>query len=783
MKTRNKNNTHPTTSSWKIILLKNISFLFIAISLTITLLFYSVYIGLWGTLPSDDELLAIQHHEASLIYSDDNHLIGKYFLENRININYKNIAPIAIDALIATEDARFYQHEGIDKISLLRVFFKTLLLGDRSSGGGSTISQQLAKNLYPRDHYKIRLMPIIKIKEMIIATRLEDLYTKQEILTLYLNTVTFGENIHGIESAAQHYFSTSATQLSTEQAATLIGMLKAPTRYNPRLYPERSKERRNVVLNQMEKDDKLSSQATDSLKQLPLSLQYQSAAQYAGPAPYFRQHIKQDILDIIDQYNQQHGTTYNLFTDGLIITTTINSNIQNQAENAAKKHLNVLQQQLDKEWKTRKPWDDNPHILSQAIQQSQYYQTLKKQGLSEKEIQTRLNQKKEMLIYTAFDTERLVYCSSIDSIKHYLMLLQPACVALNARDGAIQAWVGGANFKYMQYDQVNAQRQVGSVFKPIVYSAAIHHGAQLQAFYPNRQTTYHEFDNWTPRNSDNHYEGFYTLKGALSKSINTIAVEVLMQTGIDKTITHARQLGISSALPAYPSLALGVANLSLLEMMTPYLCFAGNGYTRLPYAIKEIKTKTGAIIYQHASSVPKQVLTSEECAIMNDMLMATVQQGTASRLQTQYHLPTAIAAKTGTTQNQADGWFIGYTPHIVIGIRVGANHPAIHFKSLRYGQGANMALPIYGLIMQNLIQTSDFAHWKNSTFPLYVPRQTNEPVPMYKESLNFKERLTNKKIRRRDDYSQEGGSETKKGFFKKIGNLFKKKNKQKNNPN
>lgn len=762
-----------STPNYRIIVLKNILFLILAAILMLVLLLYSVTIGLWGALPTNDELTSIQHHEASLVYSEDQQLIGKYFLENRINVNYTNISSSAIEALIATEDVRFYQHEGIDKISLLRVFFKTLLLGDRSSGGGSTISQQLAKNLYPRADHNIQLMPIIKLKEMITASRLERIYSKQEILTLYLNTVSFGEDIHGIESAAQQYFSNSATQLSIEQAATLIGMLKAPTYYNPRLYPQRSEERRNVVITQMEKYEYLTPEEADSLKQIPLRIQYHSSAHYAGPAPYFRQHIKEEILRSIEQYNAKKGTSYNLYTDGLIITTTLNSKLQDQAEQAVEQHLQILQKQLDTEWSNKKPWLIDPQLLNRAIRQSEHYRSLKGKGISEEVIMKEMNKKREMLIYSPYETEKVVHFSPIDSIKHYLMLLQPACIAINPKNGEIKAWVGGANYKYLQFDQIKAERQVGSVFKPIVYSAAIHHGAQLDAYYKNKQTVYPEYDNWTPRNSDNQYEGYYTLKGALSKSINTIAVEVLMRTGISETTTHARRLGISTSLPPYPSLALGVANISLVEMMSPYLCFANEGARYTPYSVKEIKTKGGEIIYRHVSIRPQQVLTGEECAIINDMLTATVEQGTASRLKSHYNLHHTIAAKTGTTQNQVDGWFVGYTPHLVVGIRVGADNPAIHFKSLRYGQGANMALPIYGRFMQSILTYREFAHWKNATFPLYISSKHQEFVPLFKEKLNFGEKLSNKKMKKTDEFYQEETVRSKKGIFRKIGNFFK----------
>ena len=774
---RNKHTNKYIT--WRI--LKYFLLAIISIICVCALLVASVYIGFWGTLPTYDELRHIRNDEASMLYTEDGEMIGKYYIENRTNINYKNIPSNAIDALVATEDARFYQHEGVDKISMARVFFKTFLLGKRSSGGGSTISQQLAKNLYPREEQPVNLLPIIKLKEMFIAHRLENIYSKNEILTLYLNTVYFGENTFGLESAAQKYFSVSAIDLNQSQAATLIGMLKGPSYYNPRLHPERALRRRNTVINQMVKYNFLTAQEGESLKAQKLSLKYKPDNHYSGLAPYLRELIRQDAVKILEAYNATHDTQYNLYKDGLILTTTLDAEMQKYAEEAVAVHMPKLQQSYYTHLGKREPWSRNPAILKNAIQNSPIYKQLKNKGLSETEIKEELNRKKTMVVYDTQKKEREVEFSSIDSIKYYLKIFQPAVIAIDPQNGKIKAWVGGLDYKFFQYDQVIAPRQVGSVFKPVVYSAAIHNGARLDAYYSNEQRTYPEYDNWTPRNADNNYEGYYTLKGALSKSINTIAVEVLQQTGIDVVINHARSLGITTALPPYPSLALGVADIPLREMVSPFMAFANNGVLMTPYYLDEIRTRDGKIIYQAPKSVGQKVLPANEAHIMSNILASVINEGTGQRLRSTYGLQNEMAGKTGTTQNQVDGWFIGYTPRLVVGVRVGANDINIHFNSLRLGQGASMALPIYGEFMKRCERSNTYSRWKNISFPVPIMNDAdNLKTPEFKDHLNFLDKLTNRKLDKVNHTEADtlsSGNEKKEGFFKR---LFKRKKERKN---
>lgn len=739
---------------------------------------YSVYAGLWGPIPDYQELKEIRNYEASELYSEDGELLGKYFIENRTNVKFNTISKNAVNALIATEDVRFYEHQGVDKISLLRVFFKTLLLGDKSSGGGSTLSQQLAKNLYPREEQQVSFMPVIKLKEIFTAHRLEQIYSKTAILTLYLNTVAFGERTYGIESAAQKYFSVSASDLNIPQAATLIGMLKGPSWYNPRLHPDRALQRRNTVINQMVKYDFLNEEEGEEAKGEELGLHYKAVNHYTGLAPYLREKIRRDASEIIAEYNATHGTAYNLYKDRLLLTTTINADMQRYAERAVKEHMKKLQHEFYKHWENRDPWYNKPQVLEQAIQNSPVYLRLKEQGYGEQQITEMMNRKKPMMVYSAYQGEASVEMSSIDSLKHYLKILHPGMIAVEPHSGKIRVWVGDLDYKYFQYDQVEAPRQVGSVFKPVVYSAAIHNGARLDAYYKNEQKTYKEYDDWTPRNSDRDYTGYYTLKGALSKSINTIAVEVLLQTGIEKTIVHARNLGIKSDLPQYPSLALGSADIPLSEMILPYICFANGGKKINPYYLVEIKDQAGNVLYRVPEAEAKEVLPPDEAYIMSNILSAVINEGTGRSLRSTYGLKNDLAGKTGTTQNQADGWFIGYNPRIVVGIRVGANNRNIHFSSTRLGQGAHMAMPIFGLFMQECLKDPAYARWETLSFPLVpVTEQHALETPVFQEKMNVFERIGNKKLKKRAliHPTDTVVKKEKKGFFRKIGNLFRKK--------
>lgn len=758
--------------------------------ISLSILLTAIYYGAFGALPTYTELENIKNDEASKIYTADNLLIGKFFFQNRTNLGYNTIAPDVLNALIATEDSRFYEHKGIDLKSLFRVVIKSVLLGDKSAGGGSTLSQQLAKNLYGRESHSILSMPVNKCKEMFTAYRLEKVYSKEEIITLYLNTVPFGEDVYGIESAAQRFFSKSAANLSTIEAATLIGMLKASSSYNPRLHPEKSLQRRNTVINQMLKYDLISSTLAETLKQKPLKLRYSRLSTNEGLATYLREKLRNDVKDIIKDYNEKNNLNINMYSEGLNIYTTIDSHLQKYAEDAVSEHMKTLQNSFYKHWGKQEPWYNNPNVVNSAMLRSDRYKLLKKANVSTKDIRKIFNTKVNMEIYSPYSGDRTELMTPLDSIKHYLKILHTGFIAVDPRNGQIQAWVGGIDHKYFKYDQINATRQTGSVFKPIVYAAALENGEDPNSYYRNERKVYEDYQNWSPKNSDDeeNLDGFYSMKGALAHSINTIAVDILMRTGFDRTIDLARNMGITSDLVRFPSLALGVANISLYEMIQSFSTFANNGEWIKPYYITKITDKDGKIIYQKKGSERRVVMSAENANIMSNMLEGVVNNGTAIRLRGGYGLTNCIAGKTGTTQNNADGWFIGYNPNIVAGIRTGAEDMRVHFKTTSLGQGANTALPIFGLFMHKALNDPRFAHWNTLQFP-DINSASEEAIEnsMFKDTLNIQDQDNieknipvehPKKIKSETKpvvkETKKETKEEKPGIWKKIKNIFKK---------
>ncbi|MGB5989159.1 MAG: transglycosylase domain-containing protein [Marinifilaceae bacterium] len=754
--------------------------------LSLILFIVSIYFGIFGELPTYKELKNINNVESSKIYTADKKIMGKFFLENRTNLTYKDISPDIFNALIATEDSRFYEHNGIDTRSLLRVIFKTILLRDRSSGGGSTLSQQLAKNLYGRGSHSFLSMPISKLKEMFTASRLEKIYSKEGIITLYLNTVPFGENVYGIESAAQRFFSKSAADVSTIEAATLVGMLKASTSYNPRLHPKRSTSRRNTVINQMVKHKDLTKEKGELLKKMPLVIKYKRLSNNEGLATYLRENLRHEVKSIVKKFNKENDSKINMYSDGLKIYTTIDSHLQKYAEEAVNQHMKSLQKTFYKHWKKREPWYNNRLILKSALKRSQRYKHLKKLKKSDKEITKIFNTKVNMEIYSSKDGDKDVKMSPMDSIKHYLKILHTGFIAVNPQNGQIRAWVGGIDHKYFKYDMVKAERQTGSIFKPIVFAAALENGEDPNSYYSNEIEADKEHQGWKPRDShSNDSIRYYSMRGALAHSVNTVAVKVLMKTGIDETIQMAQDLGIRSELSRFPSMALGVSNSSLLEMAQVFSTFANSGEWVKPYYITKVTDKAGNIIYEKKDIERHIVMSSENAAIMNFMLEGVVNNGTGRRLRGRYGLRNCIAGKTGTTQNNADGWFFGYNPHIVAGVRTGANDMRVHFRSTYLGQGANTALPIFGLFMQKALKDPRFSHWNRIQFPsLSILNTLEKDAPLYKKSLDVTREMKTDSIininRERVKYYNRDVKKAKKkktSIWFKIKSIFKKKDK------
>ena len=671
--------------------------------------------------PSKTELRVIRNPIASEVYTADTILIGRYFVQDRTAIRYDEISPLVIDALISTEDVRFFEHHGVDFRSLGRVFIKSILLQDESAGGGSTITQQLAKNLFPRKDYRFCSMLINKLREGVIAMRLESMYSKKDILTLYLNTIPFGDNTFGIQAAAQRYFSRNARDLSLDQAAVLIGMLKATHYYNPRLFPKNSIARRNVVLAQMKKYNYLPAPTTDSLQRLPLRLQYKIALQNEEVAPYFREYLKTELQKWCEKNTKADGSKYNLYTDGLKIYTTIDSKLQQYAEKAVQRQMSELQVQFFRHWSKEKPWKGKERAIVDAIKRTNRYKALKEQGLDEKAIMAEMEKPVLTRLFT-WDGVVEANVSPIDSIKHHLQYLNAGFLAVEPSTGQVKAWVGGIAHDFFQYDHVKAstKRQVGSIFKPLVYAAALEQGLSPCEFIPAGQETYIDDEGqlWTPRNTQYDYEVEYSMRGALAYSVNTVSVKLINRAGIENTIQLARNMGIHSEIPDVPSIALGSSAISLMEMTAAYACLANEGVSSYPYFIAAIQDRDGKIYKNFKPAVTGNRALSRESALMvRQMLQTVVQEGTASRLKWRYGIYNDIAGKTGTTQANADGWFMAMTPKLVIGTWVGGDDPRIRFRSTELGQGSNTALPMVAYFMKEINNDESYADVAKARFP------------------------------------------------------------------
>jgi penicillin-binding protein 1A len=728
-----------------------------------------VLLGWFGPLPAESELKNIEHPVATEVYSADSVLLGKFFIQERHSVPYEQISPSAVQALIATEDIRFYNHNGIDYRSLARVLVKTILLQRESSGGGSTISQQLAKNLYPRRRYFIFSIAINKIKEALIALRLEKIYTKEQIIALYLNTIPFGDNTYGIDAASERFFSTSASSLTAEQAAVLIGMLKATYTYNPRLFPQRSHDRRDVVLRQLSKYEFIEESVADSLQALPIMLRYKKMTYHTGLAPYFRAYIKDELADWCQKNVKENGESYNLYTDGLKIYTTIDSKLQRYAEAAVRDQMKNLQEEFDRHWGKREPWESRPKVLEDAIHRSVHYRALKDQGLSEKEIMEEMKKPVPMTVFT-WNGERDMKLSPLDSIKHYLKFLNVGFLAMNPKNGRIMAWVGGINHNYFQFDHVreSTKRQVGSTFKPFVYAAALENGLRPCQYTSAQKTVYTNLKDWSPENGEDNYDLKYSMEGALAYSVNTVSVRLLEKTGISSTISLTRRAGIASDIPNVPSIALGTPSISIIEMVTAYSSFVNEGGAVEPFYITCIADQRGTVLERFkAIKSDEEVMSKENAAMMVEMLKRVVNEGTASSLRSHYGFSGDIAGKTGTTQSNADGWFMALTPHLVVGTWVGADDPGIRFRTTALGQGAHTALPIFAGFYKRLVNDPGKRWYTNLKFDrLSSDARQQLDCDLFKEDKTFFEKLFGK-----DESVKERafGKEVKKeNFFKRL---------------
>jgi penicillin-binding protein 1A len=680
----------------------------------IALLFFITFltsIGLFGSLPTIEDLANPRSNLASEIISSDQEIMGKFYVENRSRVRYSELTPTLVDALVSTEDSRFYDHSGIDFKAMFRVLFRTILGGDSGSGGGSTITQQLAKNMFPREDLNIFQVGFRKIKEWIIATKLERNFTKEEIIAMYLNTVDFGNQAYGIKSAAHTFFDCDTDSLKIEQAALLVGVLKGPSYYNPTRNYDRSLNRRNVVLSQMMRYGKLSKEAFDSLKVIPIDLsKFQAESHNTGTATYFREFLREQMTQWCKKNKKPDGTNYNLYKDGLKIYTTINSRMQSHAEEAVKNHLKSLQKEFFVHWKGMKtaPFygiseEKVKIIIRQGMTRSDRYRRMKADGASEQEIEKAFKTKVKMRVFT-WNGDSTVTMSPWDSIRYHKYFLQTGLMSVEPQTGYVRAWVGGINQRYFQYDHVfTGKRQVGSTFKPFVYAVAMQEGWSPCTQVPNIPICIDGPSGpWCPDNSSGEYGGaMVPLKSALAHSINRVSAYLIKQFGVGPVIKLVRRMGITSSIPELPSICLGTADISVYEMVGAMSTFVNEGVYIEPTWITRIEDKNGTVL---ESFVPKtdEVLSEQTAFLVIELMKGVVEGGTASRLRGRYGLNNPIAGKTGTTQNNSDGWFMGLTPELVTGVWVGCEDRAAHFRSTALGQGANMALPIWGLYMQGV---------------------------------------------------------------------------------
>jgi penicillin-binding protein 1A len=742
-------------------IIKTLWAVFISVGGLLVLYIYLVSINFndyFGKMPSLEALENPKSEVASELYTADNVLLGKYFRENRSPVEYEQMSPNLINALLATEDVRFEEHSGIDLIGLFRVAIKSIVLRQSNAGGGSTLSQQLAKNLFETRSalYEGKLaknstaikMLINKTKEWITAVKIERSYTKKEIITMYLNTVDFGSNAFGVKVAAKTFFNVSSDSLAISEAAVLVGLLKAPTQFSPITNPENSLIRRNTVLEQMKKYNYISSAQLDSLKSLPITLNYSVENHNKGLAPYFRNLITNYLI----QWSKKRG--YDLYADGLRVYSTIDLRMQKHAEDAMAQHMKDQQSKFFDHWKGKKPWRDEEGkeiagFIEKAAKSSDRYKALKKiYGNDTITIKKIMNTPDSMRIFT-WNGERDTIMSPMDSIRYYKYFLHTGFMAMDPHSGHIKAWVGGINYKHFKYDHVKqGKRQPGSTFKPIVYATAINLGYGPCYELPDLPVTFQTGDEnktWTPQNSDGKFTGeVFTLRKAMANSINSITANLINRVTPQKVVEMGKDLGIKSPLEAVYALCLGVCDVSVYELVGAYSTFANKGVYTEPFFISRIEDKNGNVLEEF---IPKTIeaMNEEDAYLMVHMLKGATEEkgGTALGLNKWGLLwnGNEVGAKTGTTQNYSDGWFIGITPKLAAGAWVGGEDRSIHFNSMDLGQGARMAMPIWALFMQKVYNDESLGI-KKEKFPAPLkPLSVEINCIKYKEKINHPDSL------------------------------------------
>jgi len=690
------------------------------------LLFSLTAFEVLGELPEVKELQNPKSNLASIVYSTDERILGKFYKENRINCTFKELSPHLVHALVATEDARFYDHSGVDLKALFRSV-SGLLTGNMNAGGGSTITQQLSKMQFSEKPKSKVERVLQKIKEWIISIKLERLYTKEEIMTMYLNKFDFLNLAVGVKSASQIYFNTTPDKLTLPQAAMLVGMAKNPSLFNPRRFEERTQQRRNVVLSQMKKYGYITQPKYDSLKVLPLKLDFRSEDHNEGLATYFREYLRDNFLkEWCSTHKKENGKPYDIYRDGLKIYTTIDSRMQQYAEEAATEQMQFLQGKFFKEKKKNFPFawnvskDEIRNIMSSSMHRSDRYKALKAQGKTEAEITKVFNTPVKMRVFS-WRGEIDTTLSPYDSIRYYKSFLQCGFMAMEPQTGYIKAWVGGINHEHFKYDHVKVgRRQVGSTFKPFVYALAIQEGYSPCYQIPNVRTciTTEDGKEWCPDNSagEEKFEGKpQTLKLALAMSINYISAALMKKFGPRAVVNLARRMGVTAPLDPVPSLCLGSADISVYEMVGANSTFANQGTYVQPIFVTRIEDKNGKVLEEFVPNTD-EVFNEEKAYVMCELMKGVVLYGTGCELRYKYKLNNPIAGKTGTTQNNSDGWFIGMTPELVAGCWVGGEDRSVHFNTMEYGQGARMALPVWGKFFTKIYADKTIKISKNDFF-------------------------------------------------------------------
>jgi penicillin-binding protein 1A len=692
-------------------------FIYILLLAAVITFFYGIANEWFGHMPDFSELENPHTNLASEIYSSDGKLLGTYFIENRSNVTYRQISPYMINALIAIEDIRFVKHSGIDEKALGRVAYG--LITGKHKGGGSTITQQLAKNLFPRGHLNKLQLVLRKFQEWVTAAKLERYYSKEEIIAMYLNTVFYGHNAYGIKSAARTFFNKTPDSLNLQEAALMAGVVNAPTRYSPILHPEISLKRRNLVLAQMAKYGFISYDVYDSVKKLPLGVKHFVLQSHnTGEARYFREYLRGEMKKWCKTHFKPDGKPYNLYKDGLKIYTTIDSRMQRYAEEAVREHLSQdLQPAFYKHWEgytfapfafKGKPEEIKAQVeklMKQAMHRSERYRKLKKAGVTEDSIAKSFNTPAEMIVFSwngPIDT----VMTPMDSIRYYKFFLQAGLMSMEPSTGFVRAYVGGNDYRFFKYDHVTqAKRQVGSTFKPFLYTLAMQEGEFSPCYkVPNISYSVKLPDGtyWTPQNADSRRVGEeVTLKWALANSNNWISAWLISRFSPRSVIQMARKMGVTSPIPEVPAIALGVADLSLYEMVGGLNTISNKGVHIKPVFVTRIEDKNGNVLERF---VPEKNIAMNEITAykMIKLMEGVVESGTGIRLRYKYGFNNPIAGKTGTTQNQSDGWFMGLVPKLTTGIWVGAEDRSVHFRTIKLGQGANMALPIWAIYMKKI---------------------------------------------------------------------------------